>query len=179
MKTFSILALAGVLLAPGCNAPRQVNNHWTASSVVPRAMRQATGYDQDIDTSWLDYQWEQKSTINQTLMRHFVNWNAENPFQDENPRWDAPRPVNSPFSNPFYYIHLDLAIGSIMGTLSSWQGAGEFVGGLKPKVFVDGWTETGQIIGSCFLHGQYGPDGVYHTSFNEECWEENYREKSE
>jgi len=139
-------------------------------------MRQATGYDQDLDHSWLDYQWEQKSTINKTLMRHFVNWNADNPNQDENPRWNAPRPVNSPFSNPFYYIHLDLGIGSMMGTVSGWDGVKEFGAGLKPSEFFPGWAETGQIAGSSFFHGFIGPDGTYHTTFDEEGWEEDYRD---
>ncbi len=178
MKTFTILALLGALLAPGCNAPRQVNNHWTASSVIPRAMRQATGYDQDLDGSWLDYQWEQKSQIHQTLTRHFLNWNAENPFQQENPRWDAPRPVNSPFSNPFYYIHLDLGVSSVLGTLSGWQGVKEFAAGLKPSELAHGWGESAQIVSSSFLYGFIGPDGLYHTTFNEESWEKNYRRKN-
>ena len=179
MKTLSLLVAAGLLLTTGCYAPRQINNHWSASSVFPRAVRQATGYNPDVNGHWLDHQWNHKQEIHQTLYRHFLNWNESDPFQKANPRQGNPRPVNSIFSNPFYYIHFDLGASSVVGTTTSWQGVKEFGAGLKPSEFFGGWYETGQIVGGSLIYGFYGPDGAWHTTFDEESWEKRHRKKLE
>ena len=179
MKTLSLLAVAGLLLTSGCYAPRQINNHWTASSVFPRAIRQATGFNPDLDQSWLDHQAKHKREINQTLYRHFFNWNESNPFQRENPRYAKGRELNSPFSNPLYYVHLDVGLSSLIGTTTSWEGVKEFGAGLKPRNLFSGWSDTVGAVGGSFLHGFYGPDGAWHTTFDEGTWEKRYRKKLE
>lgn len=135
MKILSAIALGALALASSCNSPSPINNHWSADSIGPRAMRAFTGYEADDDGKWIDYQWQQKSTIHRTLRRHFLNWNAQNPAQPEYTNWNAPRPRNSLLPYPHYYVHFDLGFSSVLATLDE-GGIREFFGGRMVTSFI-------------------------------------------
>lgn len=154
MKTLPLLALAGLLMTAGCNSPSQINNHWSARSIGPRAMRTFTGYEADKDGPYIDYQWEQKSRIYKTARRHFLNWNEDNPFQSENPNWNADRPVNSILPRPHYYLLPDLGFSSALATMEGSQGKEEFVAGVSETF------RPTRVYVSSFVHGYVGRRGV-------------------
>ncbi|MDP6538387.1 MAG: hypothetical protein QF410_02465 [Planctomycetota bacterium] len=147
MKQLPLLAaLASLVLGACTTSPSRDWDHWNAESVAPRMSRVFLGYEPDVDGSYRDYQWEQKKHINQLAKRYFLNWNPENPFQDEDPYWDAERPNHSPFPMPLHYFHLEalafggifyaagagfiaLPVDSILGTLED-GGTEEFVAGI-------------------------------------------------
>ena len=148
MKQFSLIAaLAGLLLGACTTSPSRDWDHWNAESVAPRMSRIFLGYEPDVDGTYLDHQWENKQHINQLMKRYFFNWNPENPFQDEDPNWNAERPNHSPLPMPLHYLHFEalvfggiflasgagfmpIPVDSILGTLDD-GGTHEFVTGLK------------------------------------------------
>lgn len=147
MKQLSLLAaLAGLLLGACTTSPSRDWDHWNAESVAPRMSRIFLGYEPDVDGTYLDHQWENKQHINQLMKRYFLNWNPENPFQDEDPNWNAERPNHSPLPMPLHYFHLEalvfggiflasgagfmpIPVDSILGTLDE-GGIDEFVAGV-------------------------------------------------
>ncbi|MAF66607.1 MAG: hypothetical protein CMJ84_13235 [Planctomycetes bacterium] len=146
MKQLSLLAaLTGLVLGACTTSPSRDWDHWNAESVAPRATRVFLGYEPDVDGDYLDSQWEQKQDINRFMKRYFLNWNPENPFQDEDPNWNAKRPNHSPLPSPLPYFHLEalafggifyasgagflpLPVSSILGTLEE-GGTEEFIAG--------------------------------------------------
>ncbi len=135
-RSLLVLAALAPVLAAGCaSKPQQIEDHWNARSIAPRTARVMTGYTSDEHGSYLDYQWKVKQERKLMAQRHFLNWNPENPFQADDPSYNAPRPKNSPLPNlPSYVLSLDQ---SLAGTISE-GGAGEFV---------DGFATTARPIG--------------------------------
>lgn len=130
MKRLLLLALLAALPAAGCaSKPLQAEDHWNARSISPRMGRVLTGYSTDQHGTYLDYQWEQKRQARLMFQRHFLNWNPENPFQQEDPSLYAPRPVNSPVPHFQHYFFPYMLDHSILGTFSP-GGGDEFFNGL-------------------------------------------------
>ncbi|GEM_PF-1400339 len=105
------LALA---LSVGCQSSPDINDHWNASSTVPRVARAFLGYDSSRDGSYRDFAWERKASINLTLRRHLFNHNPENPNHAEATGIYEERPVNSLLPNPINFIHLE---GLVLGLI--------------------------------------------------------------
>ena len=162
--TKSLFASAALLLlACSCTTPGQsVNNHWSSSSIVPRATRFFLGYDSEKDGSYRDFQWKRKQEINLTLRRYFLNHNPDNPNHEDVKARYAPRPNHSILPNFVDYIHLEgvlLGFASGMGIfpLDSLLGTAE-EGGFDE--FVSGIQETFTPLGtltSSALDNSIGP----------------------
>jgi len=150
------LALAG-LVAAGCSAgstSRDINQNWSARSVMPRVTRYFTGYDASKDGTYRDFAWRRKQEMSLTMSRHFLNYNPDNPNQPEDPSRYQPRPNNSLLPNPWYYIHWE---GLIMGLVIAGASGTYFplpvdslLGTLEPggvKEFADGFEEFFTPVG--------------------------------
>lgn len=83
----SILATVLVLfVGSGCQAPaKDVNDHWTAKSVMPSISRYVLGYDADRDGNIGDWFWDDWRANGLTLRRHLLNENPYNPNQMSGP----------------------------------------------------------------------------------------------
>jgi hypothetical protein len=91
------LALAAGLLASACasNTGDQINDHWQMSSIYPRVVRAASGYDPSRTATYSEYRSNQWSDFGLTLQRHILAYNPTNPFQvqsvpEEEHEWSVP-----------------------------------------------------------------------------------------
>ncbi|QDU67057.1 hypothetical protein [Engelhardtia mirabilis] len=82
-KTVLAIAAAGALAGlSGCTATHEIQeDHWNLASVPGRISYQLTGYRGPEDGSLAHHVGKDLSSIGTTLGRHFLNYNAENPFQ--------------------------------------------------------------------------------------------------
>lgn len=139
-------------LSVGCQSSPDINDHWNASSTVPRITRAFLGYDSSRDGSYRDFAWERKASINLTLRRHLFNHNPDNPNHAVASGTYDERPVNSLLPNPISFIHVEglvlgliplaagafyfpLPVDSIVGifeegTVGNEDGLDEFMGGI-------------------------------------------------
>ena len=99
-------------LSVGCQSSPDINDHWNASSTVPRMTRTFLGYDSSRDGSYRAFAWERKASINLTLRRHLFNHNPDNPNHAVASGTDEERPVNSLLPNPINFIHVE---GLVLG----------------------------------------------------------------
>lgn len=133
---------------------RDIGDHWSERSTVPRMTRFFMGYDAEKDGDYRDFAWERKKDINLTLRRYFFNHNPDNPNHEDVASRYSPRPINSPLPNPVGYVHVE---GLILGA-GMWAASGAFFpfpvdsmlgtiqeGGVAE--FVDGVAETVTPIG--------------------------------
>ncbi len=135
------IALALLVLA-SCQSSQDINDHWNASSTVPRMSRALLGYDASTDGSYRDFAWERKQSINLTLRRHLFNHNPDNPNHAVATGTYSERPINSLLPNPINFIHLEglvlgliplaaggtffpLPVDSIVGILDLGEAGGE------------------------------------------------------
>ncbi|MDA1265048.1 MAG: hypothetical protein O2816_08215 [Planctomycetota bacterium] len=158
----SLLASALALVAVACQGSgQQINDHWNADSIAPRAGRFFLGYDAQKDGDYRDFAWERKQHINLTLRRHLFHHNPDNPNHPDVAA--RQRPLNSLLPDPVSFIHLE---GLLIG-FATWTGTGSFIpipvdsliGVLAPggrDEFMDGITDfAGGSIGavtSTFAH---------------------------
>lgn len=77
------LALAAGILASSCasNSGEQINDHWQMSSIYPRVVRAASGYDPSRTTTYSEHRSSQWSNFGLTFQRHILAYNPTNPFQ--------------------------------------------------------------------------------------------------
>jgi hypothetical protein len=144
-----VVALAA--LAAGCASPSQRHNHWNASSVEASLASYFLGYDTDTGLSYRDQRWRDERQISQTMTRHLLNWNSENPFQKPS-RYgpDSPRDIpHSPIPYAQYYFGWEsLVWGAI---IYGWTGTfipipvGAIIGTFEPgggREFAMGFSEA-------------------------------------
>jgi len=144
----SATLVASVVLSTGCTtAPNDTRSSWNIDSVDDRIVKAFTGYRGPIDGSYVDYQAEQKRDISQTLTRHFLNHNGENPLQAYSPRAVEEHRPHSILPNPVSWFHAEsIFFGGILTmtsgafipipvdsllALGSSQGRSEFVEGVR------------------------------------------------
>ena len=101
-------------LSVGCQSSPDINDHWNASSTVPRMTRTFLGYDSSRDGSYRAFAWERKASINLTLRRHLFNHNQDNPNHTGASGTYEERPVNSLLPNPINFIHVE---GLVLGLI--------------------------------------------------------------
>ena len=101
-------------LSVGCQSSPDINDHWNASSTVPRMTRTFLGYDSSRDGSYRAFAWERKASINLTLRRHLFNHNPDNPNHAVASGTYEERPVNSLLPNPVNFIHVE---GLVLGLI--------------------------------------------------------------
>lgn len=143
LKSAALLAVASV--APSCTIPGDsIDDHWNLSSVPPRVARAVLGYDATKESSYRDFAWDRKQSIELTIRRMFLNHNPMNPNQPAAESIHGPRPVNSILPNPWNYIHVEgfligfatlgvpvpIPVDSIIGTIEK-GGVDEFTDGLS------------------------------------------------
>ncbi len=118
----SLLASALALLAVACQGTGQdINDHWNADSIAPRAGRFFLGYDSQKDGNYREFAWERKQDINLTLRRHLFHHNPDNPnHADVETRR---RPKNSLLPDPVTFIHIE---GLLMG-FAAYTTGGTFI----------------------------------------------------
>ena len=137
-----------VVLSTGCTtAPNDTNSHWNIDSVDNRIVKAFTGYKGPIDGTYTEYQAAQKRSLSQTLTRHFLNHNGENPLQAYSPKATKQRRGHSILPNPVSWFHAEsiffggiftmtsgafvpIPVDSVLA-LGSSQGRSEFVNGLR------------------------------------------------
>jgi len=118
----SLIASALALAAVACQGSgQQINDHWNAESISPRAARFFLGYDSSRDGNYRDFAWERKQEINLTLRRHLLNHNPDNPNHADVAQ--RQRPVNSLLPDPLTFIHLE---GLLLG-FAAYTAGGMFV----------------------------------------------------
>jgi len=103
-----------LFLSVGCQSSPDINDHWNASSTVPRITRAFLGYDSSRDGSYRNFAWERKASINLTLRRYLFNHNPGNPNHAVASGTYDERPVNSLMPNPINFIHAE---GLILGLI--------------------------------------------------------------
>jgi hypothetical protein len=174
IATLSAAVLPAAVLAAGalsgCNAnpDTNVHDHWNFRGIAPSFQRAALGYDAEKNGRYVDYQYENKKSIYLTLKRHGLNQNPENPFQEEDEAFYAPRPVSSILPRPWEYINFEgiawgaiiagatggifvpVPIDSVIGTMSD-GGGDEFKEGIR-QTFSGGNSTTS----ASFLHEAVG-----------------------
>jgi hypothetical protein len=155
MKTFfrklaTATVAVSVVISTGCSsAPNDTNSHWNIDSVDNRMVKHFTGYRGPIDGSYTDFQAAKKRSISQTLTRHFLNHNGENPLQDYDPQSAKANRPHSIAPNPISWFHAESvffgAIFTMTATsfipvpvdsviaLASSQGRSEFWDGFTGK----------------------------------------------
>ena len=142
----SATLVASVVLSAGCTtAPNDTRSGWNIDSVDNRIVKAFTGYRGPIDGSYVEYQARNKRKISQTLTRHFLNHNGENPLQAYSPESVKVRQPHSILPNPISWFHAEsiffggiftmssgifapIPVDSILA-LGSSQGRSEFLGG--------------------------------------------------
>ena len=161
-------------LSVGCQSSPDINDHWNASSTVPRITRTFLGYDSSRDGSYRDFAWERKASINLTLRRHLFNHNPDNPNHAVASGTYDERPVNSLLPNPINFIHVEgmvlglipLAAGGIYfpipvdsivgifedGSEGSEGGLDEFMSGIEET-----FGNTLGVISGSFVQGWISP----------------------
>ncbi len=101
-------------LSVGCQSSPDINDHWNASSTVPRITRTFLGYDSSRDGSYRAFAWERKASINLTLRRHLFNHNPDNPNHAVASGTYDERPINSLLPKPINFIHVE---GLVLGLI--------------------------------------------------------------
>jgi hypothetical protein len=76
MKSTFLIALALGALASSC-----ASNHWNPTHVGQRVTYQFTGYRGPVDGNFFAFVGAELGTIGVTSVRHFLNYNPQNPFQ--------------------------------------------------------------------------------------------------
>ncbi len=100
-----VLPLFGSLVAACKSSPPSVQaSHWTVDSVPERMFRHFTGYRADRDGRFVDYQYQKKKSISNTLRRHFANNSPDSPFSAEDASQTHRRPPHSIAPDPLYYM---------------------------------------------------------------------------
>ena len=164
----SLLASALALLTVACQGSGQeINDHWNADSVAPRAGRFFLGYDAGRDGDYRDFAWERKQDINLTLRRHLFHHNPDNPNHPD--LAPSRRPLNSLLPDPITFFHLE---GLLIGFAAYTTGGtfipipidsliGVFEEGGRDE-FMDGVTDfAGDTIGAVsatFVHKWVKPE---------------------
>jgi hypothetical protein len=161
-------------LSVGCQSSPDINDHWNASSTVPRITRAFLGYDSSRDGSYRDFAWERKASINLTLRRHLFNHNPDNPNHAVPSGTYAERPVNSLLPDPINFIHIEglvlgliplaaggiyfpLPVDSLVGILDvgdegGEDGIDEFMGGVEQT-----FGNTIGVISTSFVQSWISP----------------------
>lgn len=80
-KTAAILAAATLAGLSSCSSTKIQEDHWTAASIPGRVAYHATGYRGPETGTFFGHIGADFSSIGQTLARHFMNRNSENPYQ--------------------------------------------------------------------------------------------------
>ena len=83
---------------------------------LSRTQRDSSGA---IDGSYLEYQAEKKQHVGQTLKRHFLNHNGENPLQAYNPASAQVRPAHGPIPDPAYWFHAESVLWGTITAVAS------------------------------------------------------------
>lgn len=130
-----LLGTLGLALAACQAPPHHIEDHWNERSVMPRISRYFLGYDASRDGDYIDFQWRRKQDLNLLVRRYFFNDNPDNPHHPDVPSRYEARPNHSLLPNPIPYWHwegliLGLPVDSILGTISSDKGWGEFWNGV-------------------------------------------------
>ncbi|MCP3919858.1 MAG: hypothetical protein GY711_30360 [bacterium] len=116
----SLIAALALSAATGCqNTGQDINDHWNAKSIPPRAGRFLLGYNAEKDGDYRDFAWARKQNINTTMRRHLLHHNPDNPNHREVPTRFQERPRNSLLPNPWNYIHWEgilLGVGTLAGS---------------------------------------------------------------
>ncbi len=136
---------------------QQIDNHWNANSVAPRATRFFLGYDSQRDGTYRDFQHARKQSIELTLRRHLLNHNPDNPNHPEVASRYAARPNHSVFPNPLRYFHLEsIIIGAALTPIT---------GGVLIPIPIDSLIGTFEKGGVAEFFGQgLGDDEVITAS---------------
>ncbi len=161
-------------LSVGCQSSPDINDHWNASSTVPRMTRTFLGYDSSRDGSYRAFAWERKASINLTLRRHLFNHNPDNPNHAVASGTYKERPVNSLLPNPINFIHVEglvlgliplaaggfyfpIPVDSIVGifeegTKGTEDGLDEFMSGIEQT-----FGDTVGVISGSFVQNWLSP----------------------
>ncbi|MEE8468301.1 MAG: hypothetical protein V3T22_07595 [Planctomycetota bacterium] len=106
MKRSLIASALLLLVASGCQAPaKDVNDHWTAKSVMPSISRYVLGYDADRDGDIGDWFWNDMRANGLTLRRHLINENPYNP----NHLSGRPQPVRVSSTNVHAWVEPEIS----------------------------------------------------------------------
>ncbi|MEZ6005780.1 MAG: hypothetical protein R3F33_16550 [Planctomycetota bacterium] len=143
--TFAALLASSLFSCNFTGSGQHMDSHWDYKSTLPRMERFWLGYDAQQDGTYRDFQYNRKLDVEMTVMRHFLNYNPDNPNHDPMPSRHAARPDHSllptPWTNPLRYIHVE---GVLLGAAAIPVTGGFFplpIDSILGTVEEGGWDE--------------------------------------
>jgi len=161
VSTLALLASAAIGSSCSVFSSEKIDDHWTFDSVPPRVARSVLGFDGSRESSYRDFAWDRKQSINLTIRRFFFNHNPLNPNQAPLASLYEPRPANSLLPNPLNFIHAEgfligwaatgipipIPVDSIIGVFTPGGGE-EFMEGLSKGFSSSSDDKTAAIYGA-------------------------------